>query len=120
MSSVREFVTAWNEVMPFATLNEIDIKNPNELLLRRWLIAILKKLHVNTACFDTIDSESGNALRLIRIRLTAYVNHFYKVANPTAKDKEFYYMDLIQPSKIYKTFACSLLLIDKKYYSFSL
>lgn len=103
MSSVREFVNAWNGVTPFATLTENELKNPNELLLRRWLIAILKHLHVNTTCFEGIDSETGNRLREIRIRLTAYVNHFYKVANPTAKEKEFYYMDLIQPSKIYSS-----------------
>lgn len=87
--------------MPFVPINEQELKNPNEVPLRRWLIAILKQLKVKMDWIETIDGESGNSARLLKIRLTAYVNHFYKVSNPTAKDKEFYYMDLVQPSEFY-------------------
>lgn len=101
MSSLREFVDSWNDLMPFVPINEQELKNPNEVPLRRWLIAILKQLKVKMDWIETIDGESGNSARLLKIRLTAYVNHFYKVSNPTAKDKEFYYMDLVQPSEFY-------------------
>lgn len=100
MSSVREFVSSWNDLMPFVPITEQELKSPNEILLRRWLIAILRQLKVKMDWLDSIDSESGNRLREMRIRLAAYVNHFFKVSNPRAKDKEFFYMDLIQPSKI--------------------
>lgn len=96
-SSLSEFLSAWNETMP-CQIREADIKNPTEIVLRRLLISLLKQFYVDTSSFDNMDSETGQRLRASRVKLVATVNHFYKIAFPGAK-QDFFFLDLIQPSK---------------------
>lgn len=98
--TLSEFLNAWNETMS-VPIRDADIKNPTESLFRRWLITVLRKFFVNTQAYENMDSESGNRLRALRVRLVATINHFYKIAFPGAK-QDFVFFDLIQPSKLEK------------------
>lgn len=93
-----DFLSAWNETMQ-VQIREVDVKNPSEPSFRRWLITILRQFFVNTQVFENMDNESGNRLKASRVRLVATVNHFYKIAFPSAK-QDFVYFDLIQPCKL--------------------
>lgn len=99
-TSFADFITAWNESMPIQ-IRDSDIKNPTEQTFRRLLIAILKKLNVDTSGYENMDSEAGNLLRASRVRLIATVNYFFKIANPDVKKRhDLVFMDLVQPCKL--------------------
>lgn len=99
-STLIELVNDWNETMPFP-IRESDIKNPTESIFRRLLIQMLKEFYVDTTCFESIDSENATQAKASRVKLVAVVNHFYKIANPGAKDEfSFCFMDLIQPGNL--------------------
>lgn len=95
--TVSDFLHAWNETMPLQ-IRESDIRQPTETGFRKLLITMLKQFYVDTTCFENMDNETGNRLRASRIRLFSTVNHFFKIANPVAK-QELCFKDLIQPSK---------------------
>lgn len=95
--TLSEFLNAWNETMPLQ-IRESDVKNPTEQIFRKLLLLMLKQFYVDTIAFENMDNEAGNRLRLTRIKLVATVNHFFKIANPAAK-QDFCYMDLVYPSE---------------------
>lgn len=96
-TTLSELVNDWNETMPFP-IRAADIKNPTEIIFRRLLIQMLKELYVDTTCYETIDSENVAQAKASRVKLVAVVNHFYKIANPGAKDEfSFCFIDLVQP-----------------------
>lgn len=95
--TLSDFLHAWNETMPLQ-IREGDVKHPTEQIFRRLLITMLKQFYIETNSFENMDNETGNRLRLSRIKLVSIVNHFFKIANPLAK-QDFCYMDLVQPSE---------------------
>jgi hypothetical protein len=96
--STNEFISAWNDAIPFSPISELDLKAPTELQFRRWLIAVLKVLFVDTTSYEMIEGETGVRARDLRVRLVATVQHFYKISFPNAK-QDFVYMDLMAPGK---------------------
>lgn len=95
---MEEFLESWNEHLPDSPITEGELKRPNEMLFRQWLINILRKLHVDTSCYENMNVESSSRLRALRFKLISTVNHFLSIA-ACQKSMNLNYCNLINPSR---------------------
>jgi hypothetical protein len=104
MSKLREFIENWNEFLPESRITEEEMKNIQESTFRSWLIILLKKLNVDTVCFENMNRENGITLRTSRLRLLSTVNHFLAITGLIKLN----YTDLLSPGNHFSRLSLSL------------
>lgn len=98
MAPKPEFIQEWNNIVAFK-ISENDLKQPTFEFVYKALNALLRALNVNVE-YMREDLPENDSERIFYIRFCKYVNRLYKLCD---KSFNFYFMDLISPSKYHTT-----------------
>lgn len=96
-----EFISQWNDLLDFK-IDENNLRRPNFAFFYSALESLLRSLNFNIEEAKGEGFDGPEAERLYYIRFCGFVQRLYQSSDKTYN---FYYLDLINPSKTVHIFS---------------
>lgn len=94
-SKEAEFITQWNGILDYK-IDEQNLRRPNFQFFYNALESLLRRLNFNIDSAKSDATINGEAERLYFIKFCGFVQKLYQLSDASFN---FYYFDLINPSK---------------------
>lgn len=94
-SKEAEFIAQWNGILDYK-IDEQNLRRPNFQFFYNALESLLRKLNFNIEAAKSEVSNCNDGERMYYIKFCGFVHRLYQLSDGSFN---FYYFDLIHPSK---------------------